>query len=182
MALVIDNSTFAPEIDELFISVVRQRQDPTFYIVDRSLDIVLSPNPGEYARPAKALDSDLLLIARRLATEIESAAHSHTAVALRPPESIVRMIALSGRRRGYFAIFVEPYHPRDLLAGAGTRFHLSEREIDVVQLVMRGEGYAAIAERLSIAESTVQVHIRNIGRKTTSHNRKEIVATVLGIR
>ena len=73
---------------------------------------------------------------------------------------------------------------RDLsdLAGKnsnGTSDGLSEREIEVVNLVARGDTNREIAETLVIAENTVKVHLRNIYGKLNLRNRQELTAYVL---
>ena len=53
---------------------------------------------------------------------------------------------------------------------------LTAREVEVVRLLAQGLTNQEIAQRLVVAESTVKSHIRNILRKTNTHNRAEIVA------
>lgn len=48
---------------------------------------------------------------------------------------------------------------------------LSDREIDVLHLIARGEGNRAIAGRLAIAENTVKWHLKNIFGKLEVTNR-----------
>ena len=50
---------------------------------------------------------------------------------------------------------------------------LSERELEVLALVAQGAGNAEIAERLLIAETTVQTHVKHILRKLAVRNRTE---------
>lgn len=59
---------------------------------------------------------------------------------------------------------------------------LSERQLQVLQLVAQGMTNALIAQRLFISETTVKWHIRQILSKTNSRNRAEAVASVLGAR
>jgi DNA-binding NarL/FixJ family response regulator len=53
---------------------------------------------------------------------------------------------------------------------------LTPREVEVIQLLAQGLTNQEIAQRLIVAESTVKTHIRNVLRKTHTHNRTEIVA------
>lgn len=54
---------------------------------------------------------------------------------------------------------------------------LTEREMDVLQLVATGLSNKQIALQLFISEETVKVHIRNVLRKLNVHSR--VAATVL---
>ena len=56
---------------------------------------------------------------------------------------------------------------------------LSEREIEVVNLVARGDTNKEIADTLVIAENTVKVHLRNIYGKLNLRNRQELTAYAL---
>ena len=52
---------------------------------------------------------------------------------------------------------------------------LSLREIEVAELLMRGNRVSAIASRLYISENTVRGHAKNIYRKLDVHNRQELI-------
>jgi ATP/maltotriose-dependent transcriptional regulator MalT len=55
---------------------------------------------------------------------------------------------------------------------------LTERELEVADLVAHGHTNRAIADRLFISESTVKVHVRHILRKLNASKRAEIAARV----
>ena len=61
----------------------------------------------------------------------------------------------------------------------GANDGLSDREIEVVNLVARGETNREIADTLVIAENTVKVHLRNIYGKLNVRNRQELTAYAL---
>lgn len=61
----------------------------------------------------------------------------------------------------------------------GSNDGLSEREIEVVNLVARGDTNKEIADTLVIAENTVKVHLRNIYGKLNLRNRQELTAYAL---
>lgn len=49
--------------------------------------------------------------------------------------------------------------------------NLSEKELEVVKLLVRGERYATIAELLNMSINTVRFHVKNIYRKHNIHNK-----------
>ncbi len=68
---------------------------------------------------------------------------------------------------------------------AGTAEHgrdaLTQREMEVMELVARGSANRAIAEELFISEKTVKNHVRHIYDKLGAANRSEATAQWLGI-
>jgi len=50
---------------------------------------------------------------------------------------------------------------------------LSDREMETVQCLLRGESNKLIARRLSITEATIKVHMKSILRKIEARNRTE---------
>lgn len=61
-------------------------------------------------------------------------------------------------------------------AGPGAKDILTERELDVVELVARGKTNAEIAETLFVSVSTVKTHLEAIRAKLQRRNRVEIAA------
>lgn len=59
------------------------------------------------------------------------------------------------------------------------RISLSDRELQVIELVADGLTNEKIAERLEISKRTVDNHISNILNKTTTNNRVELVRWAL---
>ncbi len=53
---------------------------------------------------------------------------------------------------------------------------LSERELEIVQLVAQGSSNKEIATELFISENTVKVHVKNILNKLELRNRQQLVA------
>ncbi len=56
---------------------------------------------------------------------------------------------------------------------------LTEREIELLQLMAAGSSNRVIAEKLFISENTVKYHIRNILQKLGAQNRTEAVRTAI---
>ncbi len=57
--------------------------------------------------------------------------------------------------------------------------HLTERELDVLRLVVRGLRNKEIAAGLGISENTAKFHLRNILDKLHAQNRAEVVARAM---
>jgi DNA-binding NarL/FixJ family response regulator len=57
--------------------------------------------------------------------------------------------------------------------------HLTERELDVLRLVVAGLRNKEIAADLGISENTVKFHLRNILDKLHAQNRAEVVALAM---
>lgn len=59
------------------------------------------------------------------------------------------------------------------------RFDLSDREVDVIKCLCRGDTNKEIAERLFISDLTVKGHLKHIYQKMGAHTRAAVVSTVL---
>jgi len=59
------------------------------------------------------------------------------------------------------------------------KYELTERELDVLELVLRGSSNKAIATDLALGEATVKTHLIRIFRKTDVKKRSELVAKIL---
>ena len=57
--------------------------------------------------------------------------------------------------------------------------HLTDRELEVLQLVVRGMRNKEIASELGISENTAKFHLRNILDKLHAQNRAEVVALAM---
>ncbi len=53
--------------------------------------------------------------------------------------------------------------------------HLTDRELEVIRGVAKGQSNKQIAASLYVSESTVKFHLRNASRKLKAHRRAEIV-------
>ena len=61
-------------------------------------------------------------------------------------------------------------------------FNLSSREVDVIKMLVTGMTAKDIAEKLSISERTVQVHLYNSRKKTGAKNSLELSHIVNGLK
>ncbi|HEY8934926.1 MAG TPA: response regulator transcription factor [Cyclobacteriaceae bacterium] len=58
-------------------------------------------------------------------------------------------------------------------------YRLSEREIQIIKLIIDGKGNGEIAEIIFVSEDTVKTHRKNIFKKLNVHNASELMAFVL---
>jgi len=171
-----DPTVFAAKL----IAMVRRRRSPRFVIVNGCAEIVLaSIDPNDDNWSARIFPRD---VATRLVAEIEAQGSSDDLVMLADASTVVRATRLAGCTVAHYAFFIEFVETRDLLKFAGEQFGLSVREVDVLRLIMLGMDSAEIARQLCIAKGTVHAHVKNIGRKTQSTKRTEILAKLLGVR
>lgn len=57
--------------------------------------------------------------------------------------------------------------------------NLTRREVEVIELMVKGESNGQIAQQLFVSEGTVKFHVKNILRKTGARNRSELTAQYL---
>jgi LuxR family maltose regulon positive regulatory protein len=58
---------------------------------------------------------------------------------------------------------------------------LSERELEVLNLLASGRTNSEIARDLFVAQGTIKAHIGNIYRKLEAHNRTEALSRARGL-
>jgi two-component system vancomycin resistance associated response regulator VraR len=69
---------------------------------------------------------------------------------------------------------VYPDNTPQLKLGDTWSERFSERELEVLRLVVAGETDAAIAEKLFISVATVKTHVQNVKNRTGFRNRTEL--------
>jgi DNA-binding CsgD family transcriptional regulator len=80
----------------------------------------------------------------------------------------------------FIGVSLERSKPMHSLTDAAARFRISPREVQVLALLLDGAHLDSVAERLHIASSTVQDHIKSLLEKTGTKNRSEMIAKILG--
>ncbi|MDC7126113.1 MAG: helix-turn-helix transcriptional regulator, partial [Spirochaetales bacterium] len=58
------------------------------------------------------------------------------------------------------------------------QYGITDREKDVISLLLKGKSYQNVADELFISIATVQSHVRNIYRKTDVNNKMELLNLV----
>jgi DNA-binding NarL/FixJ family response regulator len=64
----------------------------------------------------------------------------------------------------------------DVSSEANTDFDLTDREIDVLKLLAKGDSYKSIADQLYISYFTVQSHVKHIYEKLEVNSKSEAVS------
>jgi DNA-binding NarL/FixJ family response regulator len=80
------------------------------------------------------------------------------------------------------SLLPEEIAPSPATEDAAVRFHLSSREIEVVELLAKGYSNSEICQKLYIAEKTVKNHLNRIFVKLNARNRAEAMAIWRGER
>lgn len=164
--------------------------DVAQYILNRDLEIVLawtSENERRVAvTPLQARVHDRLPLmledtVRALTTAWTEDPDTRKPGMARPvPFLVLRTRPMAGPAGLFIGVSLERSKPSHSLTGAAARFRISPREVQVLALLLDGAHLDAVAERLHIASSTVQDHIKSLLEKTGTKNRSEMIATILG--
>ena len=81
----------------------------------------------------------------------------------------------SASRESETTIIIEPARPRELFWLRTSAYSLSEREREIVDLVVRGLSTKEISKTLYISEYTVQDHLSNVFEKVGVRGRRALV-------
>jgi DNA-binding CsgD family transcriptional regulator len=85
---------------------------------------------------------------------------------------------LTGEDQRRVAVIIEPAHPARIYPLLLSAYGLTERERDVVELVLTGSSTNEIAATLVVSPLTVQNHLKNIFEKTGVHSRRDLVGKI----
>lgn len=66
-----------------------------------------------------------------------------------------------------------------LVSPGGEDYHLSEREKEILHLMVEGYNYKAIAEKTFVSYETVRTHVKNIYRKLHVTSRHEAITKAI---
>jgi DNA-binding CsgD family transcriptional regulator len=88
----------------------------------------------------------------------------------------VRLSSLAGDRQ--IAVILEPAGPGEVAPLVLQAYGLTDREVQIAQLILRGLSTGEIVDRLYITALTVQQHLKAIFDKTGVHSRRELVAHI----
>lgn len=85
---------------------------------------------------------------------------------------------LDGEDQHRVAVILEPAHPARIYPLLMSAYGLTDRERDVVKLVLSGSSTADIADTLVVSPLTVQNHLKNIFEKTGVRSRRDLVGKI----
>jgi DNA-binding CsgD family transcriptional regulator len=91
---------------------------------------------------------------------------------------MIEAARLEGERAGEVAVNLRAASATETFALLCRVYALSQRERDVVALLVEGLDTRAITARLFISQHTVQDHLKSVFGKTGIHSRRELLATL----
>lgn len=157
-------------------AIARARRDPQFYIVDGDLRLLSATaclsDAAHPSLPPDVRDAARMLLERRRVP-------GEALVTPLRDDAILRLVPAVGPKSLYVIFVTEARNP---IALAAKRYGFTTREIEMLELLLRGKSTGEIAETLSISHLTVLQHVKNVGYKMGVSKRKEIVATLTGVR
>jgi DNA-binding CsgD family transcriptional regulator len=137
---------------------------------------VLTGSPAALERLAEVEDSDVDGLPFAV-TSLARSAHSRRGSSrCRLRTRTGRWLTLHAERLdgSTVSLVVEPSRPAEIAALLTDAYRLTEREVEVVGLVARGNSNAAIARALWLSPFTVADHIKNVFEKTGVRSRGEL--------
>jgi DNA-binding CsgD family transcriptional regulator len=92
----------------------------------------------------------------------------------------IRKMIGESRREFETLDLIQTKTPDEIFAFQCLQYNLTNREIEICELVRDGTNYKEIGEQLYISQRTVNKHIQNIFKKTNSKNKVELLNTISG--
>jgi DNA-binding CsgD family transcriptional regulator len=179
-----------PFLDSIPDRPLQSDADRTAYVLDYELRVVLT-----LGLDIERIDESTGvpgIIADRLPQFLENTVQKLTATWSQPgaerasrqarpvPFLVVRTLPVSGPLGSFIGVRIQRLNAPNSLRDAAARFHISVREVQVLELLLGGQHLSEIGAKLFITSSTVQDHIRSMIDKTGSRNRSDLIARILG--
>lgn len=172
----------------------RDRTGPVVLVLSSELEVrAQTPETGEYLRalvPPDAHRPPIPAAAYNVAAQllaVEAGVDDH------PPSARVHLaggiwLTLRAARIGQaapsdeqdIAVTIESTPPAERMALFARAFGLSSREAELLGHLITGSDTRRIAQRMYVSEHTVQDHLKAIFAKTAVHNRRTLLARVVG--
>jgi DNA-binding CsgD family transcriptional regulator len=179
------NQALETHVDSLQ-SIVQKRAKPLVILLDPDRRITYAD------KDALRLIGNIFDVAvnslERLPYVLDAAVAEAIAADDESPEKVInplpglfcRINWLTGPNGWFTAVYLEQQRFREDLASIASRFSLTQRERQVLQLILCGLSGAEIAQNLQISDMTVCDYFKSLARKTQAKNRADMIARVLG--
>jgi DNA-binding NarL/FixJ family response regulator len=92
------------------------------------------------------------------------------------------MTVRAARMGAQVAVSLEASSPQERLELFALAHGMSDRERELLGMLAGGSDTKVIAARMFLSELTVQDHLKSIFVKSATHNRRTLLAQILGIR
>ncbi len=147
--------------------ITQRRQPPKFLICDTAMRMLFA-SPGV----EELIPSDVL---KSLEPQCRKSRETQTVASHVLSEKVVlRIVPLGTQLDGCVALFADVSNRREAVLEAASKFGLTRREMQVLQLLLQAAKNADIAVALIIAESTVADHVKSVMRKVGVMRRTEL--------
>jgi len=103
----------------------------------------------------------------------------HSYVIFRQAGRTLRLLPMAGSEGTLFTLVMEEDPDAAAIARAASRFQLTRRQSEVLELLLGGASAGDVARSLVISEYTAQGYVKTLLEKTDSRNRAAMVAKVL---
>ncbi|GAB3644369.1 helix-turn-helix transcriptional regulator [Streptomyces sparsus] len=145
------------------------------------LSTLVPPAPGRPTVPASAYNVAAQLLAVEAGADTSAPrARVHLKDGLWLTLRAARIGGGEPPHRRDIAVTIEETSPTERLAVFTRAFALSDREGELLCRLARGDDSHAVARRMFVSEYTVQDHLKSIFAKTSTHNRRTLLARALG--
>jgi DNA-binding CsgD family transcriptional regulator len=145
------------------------------------LQILVPPPVGTSPIPANAYNvAAQLLAVEEGANQNRASARVHLSQGHWLTLRAARLAASEPVPQRDIAVTIEESSPGDRLDMFSRSFGMSQRETELLGLLVTGADTRELGRRMLLSEHTVQDHLKNIFAKTSAHNRQTVVARALG--
>lgn len=145
------------------------------------LQLLVPPAAGRSPVPANAYNVAAQLLAQEEgADQNRASARVHLAQGCWLTLRAARLATSEPVWRQDIAVTIEESSPADRLDMFSRSVGLSQRETELLHLLVSGADTRDLARRMLLSEYTVQDHLKKIFAKTSSHSRTTVVARALG--
>jgi DNA-binding CsgD family transcriptional regulator len=147
--------------------IAQRRQQPKFLIFDSAMRVLFASPGVEELLPSEVLGS--------LESQCRKCRETQTvALHVLSEKVLLRIVPLGTQLDGCVALFADVSNRREASLEAASKFGLTRREMQVLQLLLQAATNANIAVALVIAESTVADHVKSVMRKIGVTRRMEL--------